>query len=107
MHGDGLVLEDGRIIEVVAAKETITEIFATDSQQLARLAWHIGNRHVPAEILSDRIRIMPDPVIETMAYGLGGKVREILDRFEPEGGAYGDAGGGHDAHGHHSHEPHP
>jgi urease accessory protein len=105
-HGDGLLLEDGRIISVVAAQEPVIEITAADPQQLARLAWHIGNRHVRAEILRDRIRIMPDAVIETMARRLGGKIRSILARFEPEGGAYSDAGLGAGAQASHRHEPH-
>ena len=90
-HGDGLVLEDGRIIGVIAAEEPVAEITADDAHRLARLAWHIGNRHVPAEILSDRIRIMPDPIIEAMVRGLGGHVAHVDARFEPEGGAYDHA----------------
>src|SRR3954470_11668897 len=50
MHGDGLVLEDGRIIQVVAAEEPVAEITARDGHQLARIAWHLGNRHLPTEI---------------------------------------------------------
>ena len=100
-HGDGLMLEDGRIIGVVAADEPVAEITAVDPHHLARIAWHIGNRHVPAEILSDRIRILPDHTIEDMARGLGGRVARVEARFEPEGGAYEHA----EAHGraHHDH----
>jgi urease accessory protein len=98
-HGDGLVLEDGRIIGVVAADEPVAEITAADAHHLARLAWHIGNRHVPAQIFPDRIRIAPDPIIEDMIRGLGGAVKSLEAQFDPEGGAYEAA----EAHGHASH----
>jgi urease accessory protein len=103
-HGDGLVLEDGRIIGVVAAEEPVAEITARDAHHLARIAWHIGNRHVPAEILADRIRILPDHTIEEMVRGLGGTVQRVNARFEPEGGAYEQAAA--HGHGHHHHEHH-
>jgi urease accessory protein len=103
MHGDGLVLEDGRIIEVVAAEEPVMEITARDAHHLARIAWHLGNRHLPTEILPDRLRIAPDAVIEEMVRGLGGTVRRLEARFEPEGGAYGvEHRHHHDDH-HHDH----
>jgi urease accessory protein len=114
-HGDGLLLEDGRVIGVVAADEPVADVTAPDAHHLARLAWHIGNRHVPAEILADRIRIAPDPIIEEMARGLGGTVTRLEARFEPEGGAYehasapGHAGLGHGhehAHDHACAQPH-
>lgn len=101
-HGDGLVLDDGRVIGVVAADEPVAEVTARDAHHLTRLAWHIGNRHVPAQILADRIRIAPDPIIEEMVRGLGGDVTSIEAQFDPEGGAYEAA----EAHGHahaHSH----
>ena len=69
-HGDGLQLEDGRFVRVVAAPEPIVEIEG-DPHLLARVAWHIGNRHVPAEILPDRIRIARDHVLEEMIEKLG------------------------------------
>jgi urease accessory protein len=100
-HGDGLLLEDGRIIGVVAAEEPVAEITTRDALHLARLAWHIGNRHVPAEILADRIRIAPDHTIEDMVRGLGGMVARVEARFEPEGGAYEHGGGHGHHHGHH------
>jgi urease accessory protein len=103
MHGDGLVLEDGRIIEVVAAEEPVVEISARDAHHLARIAWHLGNRHLPTEILPDRLRIVPDAVIEEMVRGLGGTVRRVEARFEPEGGAYGVAHGHHGDDHHHDH----
>jgi urease accessory protein len=107
-HGDGLLLDDGRIVEVAAAEEPLVEAVARDPQHLARLAWHVGNRHAPAEILADRIRFAHDPVLEDMVRGLGAGVFRISARFEPEGGAYA---GGHThapapAHGHAHHDHH-
>ena len=102
MHGDGLVLDDGRIIGVIAAEEPVIEITARDEHHLARIAWHLGNRHLPTEILPDRLRIAPDAVSEEMVRGLGGTVQRTQARFEPEGGAYGVAHG-HDHDHHHDH----
>lgn len=105
--GDGLALDDGRTIAVVAAEEPVAEIVARDAHHLARLAWHLGNRHVAAELLADRIRIARDPVLEEMARGLGATVDVVDAAFEPEGGAYeaAEAHGHHD-HGHHDHSGH-
>src|SRR6266699_337152 len=64
--GDGLQLEDGRWLEVRAAAETIVEIRHKDPHQLARLAWHLGNRHLPREIRDEVLRIRSDHVIEDM-----------------------------------------
>jgi urease accessory protein len=104
--GDGLALDDGRIIDVVAAPEPIVEIFG-DAHLLSRVAWHIGNRHVPAQILPDRIRIARDHVLEEMIERLGARVARAEAPFDPEPGAYAAEGHGHDrAHGHshrHSH----
>lgn len=91
--GDGLVLEDGRVVEVKAALEPLAEIRAADGPTLMRLAWHLGNRHLPAEIAADRILIRRDHVIEEMVAGLGGQVRLISAPFDPEGGAYGQGHG--------------
>lgn len=97
--GDALVLEDGRLIEVVAAAEPLLEIRGTDPQHLVRIAWHLGNRHLPTQISSRALRIRRDHVIEDMVKGLGARVTEIDAPFDPEGGAY--AGDGHaDAAGH-------
>jgi len=115
--GDGLSLEDGRIVEVVAAPEPLAEIRAADGLALARVAWHLGNRHLPTEILPKALRIRRDPVIEAMADGLGARVIALEAPFNPEGGAYvksdKGAAGRHDhdhnhGHGHaheHDHEP--
>ena len=104
-EGDGLLLEDGRIIEVKAAPEPLAEIAATDGAHLLRLAWHLGNRHLPTQILGDRLRIRRDHVIEAMVVGLGAKVTEVLAPFDPEGGAYGHDPHDHDQHVHdHGHD---
>jgi urease accessory protein len=98
--GDALVLEDGRLIEVVAAPEALLEIRGTDPLHLARLAWHIGNRHVPAQLLARSLRIRRDHVIAEMAVQLGARVIEIEAPFEPEGGAYTVAPHHHQHNGH-------
>jgi urease accessory protein len=106
--GDALALEDGRLIEVVAAPEPLIEIRGADPHHLIRVAWHLGNRHLPTQIMAKALRIRRDHVIEAMVRGLGARVIEIEAPFDPEGGAY--AGGGHahageaDAHGHVSHD---
>ncbi|MEO8669528.1 MAG: urease accessory protein UreE [Bauldia sp.] len=116
--GDGLVLDDGRIVEVRAALEPLSEIGAPDAATLLRLAWHLGNRHLPAQITPDFILIRRDHVIEEMVAGLGGSVKLISAPFDPEPGAYASghahshaeahahsqAGGSH-SHSHH-HDPH-
>jgi urease accessory protein len=86
--GDGLQLEDGRVILVCAAPEPLLEICAADADQLARLAWHIGNRHLPAQITTGRILIREDSVIEDMLKGLGAMVSHVDEPFTPEPGAY-------------------
>ena len=98
--GDGLKLEDGRVVEVVAAPEPLAEIRASEPAALVRIAWHLGNRHLPTELTRKALRIRRDGVIEEMARGLGAVVLAIEAPFNPEGGAY--AKGGHD-HDHHAH----
>jgi urease accessory protein len=124
--GDALVLEDGRLIEVVAAAEPLLEIRCNDPLHLVRVAWHLGNRHLPTQIMPKGLRIRRDHVIEAMVKGLGARIIEIEAPFDPEGGAYAghahapeaahahtghdhaaaDHSGhdhGHDDHGHHHH----
>lgn len=86
--GDALVLEDGRLIEVVAAAEALLEIRCADPLHLARVAWHFGNRHVPAQVLADALRVRRDHVLADLAAQLGAEVVEIEAPFDPEGGAY-------------------
>ena len=102
-HGDGLVLDDGRIIEVRAEPEALMEIRGRDARHLLTLAWQIGNRHLAAEITSDSIRIRHDHVIREMLVGLGASVTDINSPFDPEGGAYGGAHADHHDHGHDHH----
>ena len=108
--GDALVLEDGRLVEIVAAAEPLLEIRGHDPQHLFRLAWHLGNRHLPTQIMGKALRIRRDHVIEAMVKGLGARVIEIEAPFDPEGGAYageGHAHTAHEAHDHaHGHSPH-
>lgn len=112
--GDALLLEDGRLIEVVAAPEPLLEIRGHDPQHLVRLAWHLGNRHLPTQITGRALRIRRDHVIESMVKGLGARVIEIEAPFDPEGGAYVGDGRAHAAHqspdhaahGHASHDHH-
>jgi urease accessory protein len=105
--GDGLVLEDGRIVLVRAAEEDVVAITAVSPAELVRIAWHLGNRHLPTELHPDRLVIRRDHVIEAMVEGLGGRLARVRAAFRPEGGAYGlGAVHGHE-HGHgHEHEPH-
>ena len=109
--GDALVLEDGRLVEVVAAAEPLVEIKGSDPHHLIRVAWHLGNRHLPTQIMPKALRIRRDHVIEAMVKGLGARVIEIEAPFDPEGGAYAEAAAhghaydvhAHDVHAHHAH----
>lgn len=103
-HSEGLVLEDGRVLEVQAEPEQLYEVRANDEKHLLQLAWQLGNRHLPAQITADSIRIRADHVIKSMLIGLGANVTEINAPFDPEGGAYGQADNTHaHSHGHHAH----
>ncbi|MEM7057059.1 MAG: urease accessory protein UreE [Pseudomonadota bacterium] len=101
--GDRLVLEDGRHIEVTAAVEDLLEVRAADPAVLARLAWHIGNRHTPCQVEAGRLLIQRDHVLEDMLGKLGAQTAHVTEPFRPEGGAYGH--GRTHAHSH-SHNPH-
>ncbi len=105
--GDALELEDGRLVEVVSTPEVLVEITAHDMGHLVKVAWHLGNRHLPTQLLGDRLRIRHDHVIEDMVEKLGGGGAPIDAPFDPEGGVYGHgAVHGHDhGHGHeHAHD---
>jgi urease accessory protein len=91
-QGDALAVEGG-LIEVRAAPEQLLEIKAHNALSLARLAWHLGNRHTPAEVTADAIYIQPDHVLQHMAERLGAAVTSVVRAFQPEMGAYGH---GHD-----------
>ena len=101
--GDAFVLEDGRTVGVAPAEEALLEVTGPD---LVRLAWHIGNRHTPAQIAPGRILIQRDHVMADMLARLGATTREVVEPFTPEGGAYGQGRThGHDhSHSHGGHE---
>ncbi|MBB4276839.1 urease accessory protein UreE [Rhizobium mongolense] len=104
--GDMLVLEDGELIEIQAADEKLFEIRGRDRLHLIELAWHLGNRHLGAQIEEERILILRDHVIRSMLEGLGATVSEVTEPFQPARGAYHSHGGhshGRD-HGHHAHD---
>jgi len=106
--GDGLRLDDGRWILVRAQPEALAAVDAKDAHQLLRLAWHLGNRHLPTEIDGGTLYIHRDHVIEAMLRGLGAEVRPVTRPFNPEGGAYdGHSRHGHVAQGGHAHHHHP
>ncbi|MFL2918017.1 MAG: urease accessory protein UreE [Thalassobaculaceae bacterium] len=88
--GDGLLMENGQWIKVIAASEPVLKISTKDRGLFVRLAWHLGNRHVAADIRDDSIVIKPDHVLKEMLEGLGAVVEEISDPFQPEGGAYSE-----------------
>ena len=103
--GDGLALEDGGFIAVKAAEEPVIEVNGHSHEHLARLAWHIGNRHAPVQVLADgRLRILADHVLEEMLKGLGAHPLRRMACFQPESGAYG---GDREAHGHEHGHGHP
>jgi urease accessory protein len=97
-HGDGLQLPGGGVIQVVAKAEPLLEVTAHSPADLLRLAWHIGNRHLAAQVFPDRILIRRDHVIAHMLEHQGAHVREIEAPFDPESGAYHDHGGHSHAH---------
>jgi urease accessory protein len=108
-HGEGLRLEDGSVIRVLGRPERLVAVAAPDALTLARLAWHLGNRHLPAQFEQGRVLIRDDHVIVDMLRGLGAQIEIVSEPFQPEGGAYGqhnhDHGHPHDHH-HDHHHPH-
>jgi len=104
--GDAVKLEDGRLVRIKAAAQPLLEIRAENPLRLMRIAWHIGNRHTPAEITADALYIEEDHVLAEMVRGQGGIATKVERSFQPERGAY-DHDCGHDHshdHGHsHSH----
>jgi urease accessory protein len=97
---DVLLLDDGSAVEVVAEVEPLLEVRA-EFPVLARLAWMLGDRHVPVEIMPNRLRVRRDPAWEALLASAGGKVRAIDAPFSPEGGAYAVGKAAHDHHEHH------
>jgi len=95
-EGDGLELDNGSYMRVRAAAEPVIEIAADSPTDLLRIAWHIGNRHLPVQALDDRLRIRADHVIASMVEGLGGRITRCDAPFDPEIGAYAGAAHSHD-----------
>jgi urease accessory protein len=117
--GDAVKLEDGRLVQVKAAPQRLLEVRAENPLRLLRVAYHVGNRHAPAEITADAIYIEDDHVLAEMVRGQGCTAVAVTRAFQPERGAYehdcghdhGDHGHAHHAHGHdhghdHGHEHH-
>lgn len=98
--GDGLALDGGGWLRVCAATERLAEVHCHGDGELARVAWHLGNRHLPVEIGRGVVRLRWDHVIVDMLHGLGAHVHEVTAPFTPEQGAYSGAGGHH----HHDHD---
>ena len=93
--GDGLVLEDSGMVQVVGRAESLVAITAVSPEELARLAWHIGNRHIDMQVIGSELRIRRDHVLEDMLLRLGAQLTPIEAAFYPEGGAYDEREGGH------------
>jgi urease accessory protein len=111
--GDIVAASDGRLVEVIASPEAVLHVTCTSPRELARAAYHLGNRHVPVEVGDGFLRIAADHVLEEMLRGLGATIEPMSAAFEPEAGAYsgGHHGHDHDHDHHHAHEegppPHP
>ena len=93
--GDGLLLEDGSMVRVTGKPEPLVEIAAASPRELARIAWHIGNRHTEVQLLGDKLRIRRDHVLEDMLRGMGACLSYVDAVFDPEHGAYAQHGHGH------------
>lgn len=94
-NGDGLCTDSGMLLKVVAAEETVSVAKVRDHLQLAKIAYHLGNRHVAVQVLEDRLIYLHDHVLDEMVNGLGAKVSVKRQPFEPEEGAYHGSGHHH------------
>ncbi|QNK69120.1 urease accessory protein UreE [Variovorax sp. PAMC26660] len=105
--GDVLVAEDGSLIRVIAAPQSVLRITHCTAHgtpfDLTRAAYHLGNRHVPIELKPDHLKIEPDHVLADMLRSMHLIVVAVEEAFEPEGGAYGSHGGGHSHDNSHDH----
>ncbi len=97
-HGARLQLDDGRVVAIESAEEDLLAIRATNPAALLRIAYHVGNRHVPIEIDGDTIYILPDHVLQALVERQGAVVQRVARGFQPESGAYGHS------HVHHHHD---
>ena len=93
--GDGLLLEDSGVVQVVGRLESLVAVTASSTEELARLAWHIGNRHIDMQVVGGELRIRRDHVLEDMLRRLGARLVPIECAFSPEGGAYDEREEGH------------
>jgi len=100
-EGCGLGLDVGGYVRVRAAPEAVIEITASDATLLLRIAWHLGNRHLPVQAVGERLRIRDDHIIAQMVEGLGGQIERLQAPFDPETGAYAGAAPQAPAHAHH------
>ena len=96
--GDLLLAADGRVVAVVAETEDVLHAAGMNATELARAAYHLGNRHVPVQVGDGFLRIAADHVLAEMLRGLGATLTPMRAAFEPEAGAYGNHGGGHHHH---------
>jgi urease accessory protein len=99
-HGDVLVLDNGKLVEVISDEEDLLEVIARGPVHLSELCWHIGNRHLAAQIEERRVLVLKDHVIKTMLEGLGAHVHIVNEPFHPTRGAYSGHGGHGHVHGH-------
>ncbi|MBV2189618.1 urease accessory protein UreE [Providencia rettgeri] len=104
-EGDILASEEGELVTIEAAKEQVSTVYSDDPLLLARVCYHLGNRHVPLQIEAGWCRYFHDHVLDDMARGLGATVSVGLEKYQPEPGAYGGSSGGHHHH-HHDHDDH-
>jgi urease accessory protein len=100
--GDAFELDDGSFVDIVVEPEPLIEVRGNDLTHLARLAWHLGDRHVPVQVLANRLRLRRDAALEAMLAALGARLTPIEAPFDPEGGAYATHAA-HD-HGHQHHD---
>lgn len=105
MEGDGLLLSTGSVVEVMSAREALVEITCETPAKLVQIAWHLGNRHLPTQLMDGKLRIRDDHVIVDMVTKLGAHIVHLEDVFQPEGGAYGIGRTQGHSHGHsHDHD---
>lgn len=102
-HGEVLECSDGTLIEVFAAEESVSEVVSDNAFSLTRVAYHLGNRHVPLQVGEGYLRYQHDHVLDDMVRGLGLAVTFANKPFHPENGAYGHSSGGHAHEHHHEH----
>ena len=103
--GDCLQTKDNVLVRVIAAEETLSEVCSDDSLLLTKVAYHLGNRHVPLQIKAGSLSYQHDHVLDAMVEGLGIKVQCVKKPFQPENGAYHEHSTHNHSHGHnHSHE---